>query len=96
LGDGVCGKAAMEQKTLIVPDVEDFPGHIVCDPASKSEIVVPLLNWGELIGVLDVDSPVANRFDEDDAEGLETAASIILDAFVTDKMPDLSDEAAGI
>jgi L-methionine (R)-S-oxide reductase len=96
LGAGVCGKAAAEQKTIIVPDVDAFPGHIVCDSATKSEIAVPLLNWGALIGVLDVDSPVANRFDEDDAEGLETAASIILDAFVTDQMPDLSDEAAGI
>lgn len=96
LGHGVCGKSAADQQTVIVPDVAKFPGHIVCDAASKSEIVVPLLNWGKLIGVLDVDSPLVNRFDEDDAEGLETAASILLDAFVTDQMPDLSDEAAGV
>ncbi len=94
LGEGVCGKAAGEQNTTIVPDVSAFPGHIVCDTASKSEIVVPLLSWGSLIGVLDVDSPALNRFDEEDAEGLEIVASILLDTFSTDQLPDLSDEAA--
>lgn len=93
-GQGVCGKAAAEQKTIIVPDVNAFPGHIACDTASKSEIVVPLLNWGNLIGVLDVDSSTLNRFDEEDAEGLETAASIILETFASDYLPDLSEEAA--
>lgn len=94
LGQGVCGKAAEQQQTVRVPDVNAFPGHIVCDTASKSEIVVPLLNWGHLIGVLDVDSPILNRFDEEDEEGLETAASILLDAVISDELPDLSEEAA--
>jgi L-methionine (R)-S-oxide reductase len=94
LSEGVCGKAAAEQTTVIVPDVNAFPGHIACDTASQSEIAVPLLNWGNLVGVLDVDSPAPNRFDEEDAEGLEIVASILLETFVTDYLPDLSEEAA--
>src|SRR5579884_3245744 len=64
-GQGVCGTAASKRKTIIVPDVNEFPGHIACDTASRSEIVVPLLNWGKLLGVLDVDSAIPDRFDED-------------------------------
>ncbi len=71
-GRGVCGTAAAEQRTVIVPDVEAFPGHIACDARSKSEIVVPALDpEGRLIGVLDVDSTELAAFDEADAAGLE-------------------------
>jgi GAF domain-containing protein len=71
LGEGVCGTAAERRQTLVVPDVELFPGHIVCDPASRSEIVVPILEKGKLHGVLDIDAPEKNRFDEGDRAGLE-------------------------
>lgn len=76
LGRGVCGTAAARRQTVVVADVEAFPGHIACDAASRSEIVVPLLSAERLIGVLDLDSPVAARFDEDDAHGLESLASL--------------------
>ena len=66
VGKGVCGTAVAQQKTQIVPDVEQFPGHIACDSASKSEIVIPIIKNGKVFGVLDVDSPELNRF-----EGLE-------------------------
>ena len=72
LGKGVCGTAAASRQTLIVPDVEKFPGHIACDAASRSEIVVPIIESGALRGVLDVDAPVPSRFDEADREGLES------------------------
>jgi len=65
-GKGVCGTAASKRKTVVVPDVNRFSGHIACDIASQSEIVVPLLNWGKVLGVLDIDSATANRFDHDD------------------------------
>ena len=71
VGQGVCGTAAAERRTIIVPDVSKFPGHIACDPNSKSEIVVPVLRGGELLGVLDVDSDRLDSFDEDDRRGLE-------------------------
>lgn len=71
LGQGVCGSAAARRKTLRVADVDEFPGHIVCDAASKSEIVVPLLAGRQLLGVLDVDSPYPNRFSERDQTGIE-------------------------
>lgn len=71
LGKGVCGTAALNRETIVVPDVHAFPGHIACDAASRSEIVVPLLKNGELFGVLDVDSPELNRFTETDQTGLE-------------------------
>jgi L-methionine (R)-S-oxide reductase len=93
-GKGVCGKAAAEARTVIVADVSKFAGHIVCDPASRSEIVVPLLNWGKLSGVLDVDSAILNRFDADDEEGLESVVSVFMSSLVSDDMPDLSEEAA--
>ena len=79
LGKGVCGTAAAERRTLVVPDVNAFPGHIACDGASKSEIVVPLIAGRELLGVLDIDSPRIARFDEGDARGLERLAAIFLD-----------------
>ncbi|MFO7277757.1 MAG: GAF domain-containing protein [Pseudomonadota bacterium] len=76
LGKGVCGTAAAQRTTLVVPDVHAFPGHIACDSASASEIVVPLLDGAELIGVLDLDSPRPARFDEQDRRGLERLAQI--------------------
>ncbi|AZK46564.1 GAF domain-containing protein [Paenibacillus lentus] len=71
LGRGVCGTAAKQRTTVLVDDVEQFPGHIACDAASRSEIVVPLIKDGDLLGVLDIDSPVTSRFDELDREQLE-------------------------
>ncbi len=71
LGKGVCGTAAQKDETLLVPNVHDFPGHIACDCASNSEIVVPIHKDGKVIGVLDIDSPSLNRFTEDDKNGLE-------------------------
>jgi L-methionine (R)-S-oxide reductase len=71
IGKGVCGAAARERATLVVPDVTRFPGHIACDLASRSEIVVPILEDDVLRGVLDVDAPEVGRFDREDVEGLE-------------------------
>lgn len=71
LGKGVCGTSAQLRETVLVPDVHAFPGHIACDAASQSEIVVPIVHGDELIGVLDIDSPSLNRFDELDQRYLE-------------------------
>ena len=71
LGEGVCGTAASRRETLRVADVHEFPGHIACDPASRSEIVLPLLLRDVLVGVLDIDSPYPNRFSERDQRGIE-------------------------
>ena|SRR5690625_2321704 len=71
VGKGVCGTAVKEKKTMLVPDVNEFPGHIACDAQSQSEIVVPIFKDDEVIGVLDVDSPVKDRFDEMDQKYLE-------------------------
>ena len=70
-GKGVCGTAWKEDRTQLVPDVHAFPGHIACDAASRSEIVVPIRRGGEVVAVLDIDSPVPERFTEEDREGLE-------------------------
>lgn len=78
LGRGVCGTAAAERRTIVVRNVEEFPGHIACDAASASEVVVPLITAGRLVGVLDIDSPSLARFDEADARGLERLAEIFL------------------
>jgi GAF domain-containing protein len=78
LGRGVCGTAAAERRTLLVSDVHAFPGHIACDAASRSEVVVPLLRGTNLVGVLDIDSPHLARFDADDARGLEAIAAAFL------------------
>ena len=78
LGMGVCGTAAMERRTMLVPDVEAFPGHIACDAASRSELVVPLLGPTGLLGVLDLDSPVLARFDEADRAGCEALAAVVV------------------
>jgi GAF domain-containing protein len=79
LGKGVCGTAAQSRTTVVVPDVDLFPGHIVCDSDSRSEIVVPLIRGTRLIGVLDIDSPSAGRFDEEDRAGCESLARIYLE-----------------
>jgi GAF domain-containing protein len=74
MGHGVCGTAAKQNKTLIIPDVHKFDGHVACDEASNSELVVPLLNHGIVTGVIDIDSPLFDRFDEVDAKGIEALA----------------------
>src|SRR5438128_9645492 len=77
-GQGVCGAGAAKCETMIVANVHEFPGHIACDSASNSEIVIPLMKGGRLIGVLDLDSPSLSRFDEEDAAGLERLVRILL------------------
>ncbi len=76
LGKGVCGTAALQRRTLVVPDVHEFPGHIACDAASRAEIVVPVMAGDALLGVLDIDSPRVGRFDEADARGLEALVAL--------------------
>ncbi|ASR49126.1 MULTISPECIES: GAF domain-containing protein [Paenibacillus] len=78
LGRGVCGTAAAERRTLVIDDVHAFPGHIACDAASNSEIVIPLIKNEKLIGVLDVDSPLKGRFDHEDRVFLEEFTSILV------------------
>jgi L-methionine (R)-S-oxide reductase len=80
LGKGVCGTAAATRKTLVVLDVHEFPGHIACDAASQSEIVVPLIEDDTLLGVLDIDSPSLARFDDADRRGIERLAAIFVTA----------------
>lgn len=80
LGKGVCGTAVAQSATVRVEDVHDFPGHIACDSASRSEIVIPIRVDGEIIGVLDIDSPVLNRFSQEDQKHLEMFAEILADA----------------
>ncbi len=80
LGKGVCGTSASERRTLRIADVHEFPGHIACDAASNSEIVVPLVKGDTLIGVLDIDSPLKERFDAEDQAFLEQFAEILVGA----------------
>lgn len=77
IGKGVCGTAAETAETQVVADVHAFPGHIACDAASQSEVVVPVIRDGEVIAVIDCDSPVKDRFSEEDGEGLEKLAKIL-------------------
>ena len=77
VGRGVCGTAVREGRTLIVPDVHAFAGHIACDPDSKSEMVIPLLENGRVWAVLDIDAPVLNRFDETDAAFLQKITALL-------------------
>ncbi|KWX76485.1 GAF domain-containing protein [Paenibacillus jilunlii] len=79
LGKGVCGTAASERRTLVVGDVHAFPGHIACDEASNSEIVVPLVQGDRLLGVLDIDSPIKHRFDDEERRFLERFAAMVAD-----------------
>ena len=78
MGKGVCGVAAQQLETIIVPNVHEFPGHIACDVASNSEIVVPLFDGERLLGVLDLDSPLIGRFDDQDAEGLNELVTVFV------------------
>jgi GAF domain-containing protein len=80
IGRGVCGTTAARRATVVVPDVHEFPGHIACDTASNSEIVVPVLRGGRLLGVLDLDSPVRGRFDDADARGLEALVAVFVES----------------
>jgi len=86
LGQGVCGTAAVNRQTIVVPDVHEFPGHIACDASSQSEIVVPLVYRGELKGVLDIDSPKKNRFLARDAAGLEEFVAVLTQCLAWDKV----------
>lgn len=78
VGKGVCGTAVAKRETMLVPDVHAFPGHIACDSASQSEIVVPMIKDGEVIGVLDIDSPEKDRFSEEDRKGLEKFVEVLV------------------
>ena len=78
-GRGVCGTTAVERTTIVVPDVHAFPGHIACDSASQSEIVIPLIKDGEVLGVFDIDSPKLDRFSDEDRAGLERMIAAFLD-----------------
>jgi L-methionine (R)-S-oxide reductase len=80
VGRGVCGAAAERRETVVVEDVHAFPGHIACDAASRSEVVVPILAGGDLVGVLDLDSPRPGRFDADDRAGLEAFVASLVEA----------------
>lgn len=80
VGRGVCGTAAQRRASVLVPDVHEFPGHIACDAASRSELVVPLLQSGLLLGVFDLDSPRAGRFGAADQAGIEQAVRTLMDA----------------
>ena len=80
VGKGVCGTAAQRGASVVVPDVDAFPGHIACDFASRSELVVPILNGTELLGVFDMDSPIPGRFDDADREGCETLVRIFVES----------------
>ncbi|MGX9191057.1 GAF domain-containing protein [Stenotrophomonas sp. Ker107b] len=80
LGKGVCGAAASQRVTQRIEDVDAFPGHIACDSASRSELVVPLVHNGELVGVFDLDSPSLARFDAEDQAGLEAIAAVFVEA----------------
>jgi L-methionine (R)-S-oxide reductase len=87
LGRGVCGTAAARRETIIVPDVNAFPGHIACDAASQSEVVVPLIAGERLVGVLDLDSAQLARFDEIDARGLERLAELFVQGTRLERLP---------
>ena len=77
LGKGVCGTAAAERRTVVVKDVHEFPGHIACDSASNSELVLPVLAGGRLVAVFDLDSPLTARFDAEDARGFAAAVAVL-------------------
>jgi L-methionine (R)-S-oxide reductase len=88
LGRGVCGTAAERRAILVVPDVNEFPGHIACDAASRSEIVLPLVQDGRLLGVLDLDSPTLARFDDEDRQGLQAAVNVLLNSAQLGRLAD--------
>ena len=78
VGKGVCGTAVSEGKSMVVPDVHAFPGHIACDADSRSEIVIPMIKNGKTLGVLDIDSPILDRFDENDQVNLEKIVELLM------------------
>lgn len=80
VGKGVCGTAVAKRATMLVEDVHAFPGHIACDAASRSELVVPIIRDGDVIGVLDLDSPIPSRFDAEDQKGCEALVKLYADA----------------
>ena len=82
MGDGVCGTAALQRAAVVVPDVHAFPGHIVCDEASQSEMVLPVFKDGRLVGVLDLDSPLSGRFDETDRDSIQQLLQTLMDGTV--------------
>lgn len=82
MGDGVCGTAALQRAAVLVPDVHAFPGHIVCDEASQSEMVLPVFKDGRLVGVLDLDSPLSSRFDETDRDSIQQLLQTLMDGTV--------------
>ncbi|HPU63891.1 MAG TPA: GAF domain-containing protein [Mobilitalea sp.] len=86
VGKGVCGTAIAQGKSQLVPDVHSFPGHIACDSASNSEIVIPIFAGNRIAGVLDIDSPVFDRFDRTDLEGLEEVARILASGYNWDEI----------
>jgi L-methionine (R)-S-oxide reductase len=88
MGRGVCGTAAERREILVVPDVNEFPGHIACDAASRSEIVLPLVQRGRLLGVLDLDSAELARFDSEDRNGLQAAVDLLLAGSQLDRLAD--------
>jgi L-methionine (R)-S-oxide reductase len=88
MGRGVCGTAAARREILVVPDVNEFPGHIACDAASRSEIVLPLVQDSRLLGVLDLDSPRLARFDDEDRQGLLAAVNVLLNSSQLGKLAD--------
>jgi GAF domain-containing protein len=88
MGRGVCGTAAERREILVVPDINEFPGHIACDAASRSEIVLPLVQHGRLLGVLDLDSPELARFDSEDRSGLQAAVDLLLAGSELDNLID--------
>ena len=79
IGEGVCGTAAAQRSTQLVPDVEAFPGHIACDGDTRSELVVPVMRDGAVVAVIDCDSPIPARFDDEDAAGIEALAALVAD-----------------
>ncbi|HHX01875.1 MAG TPA: GAF domain-containing protein [Firmicutes bacterium] len=88
VGKGVCGTAVAEKRTILVPDVHEFAGHIVCDPDSRSEIVVPIISEEKVRGVLDIDSPKLNRFDDVDQNGLEQFVQILETRILWEQITD--------
>ena len=87
VGRGVCGAAVERRRSILVEDVHAFPGHIACDAASRSELVVPLIHNGDVLGVLDLDSPLAGRFDVDDLDAMEKVVAVYLAKSALEELP---------
>ena len=87
VGRGVCGAAVERRRSILVEDVHAFPGHIACDAASRSELVVPLIHDGGVLGVLDLDSPIAGRFDLDDLDAMEKVVAVYLAKSALEELP---------